>query len=197
MSFYKPFRHDLDPQEFSVKAVGSAGRENIGFEWQIIERNNFEKDPPGCNDITRAACSETTESEKICKHPCVQVYKWVGWESRGRTFPAWGQYSSSWWGNHFLVHHFQAPISFQAGMASKLGWKGKYLNPRGSSGGSCRVLFGLFSQSYFQIVPEQALNSQSITAQYLWIRVNRKPVIHYLNFSLAYVNTLLVDKTKL
>lgn len=32
MSFSKPFRHDLDLQEFCFKALGFTGGENIGFK---------------------------------------------------------------------------------------------------------------------------------------------------------------------
>lgn len=42
MSFNKPFRHDLDPSEFSLKTIIFVGGENSGFRWQSMERNRFE-----------------------------------------------------------------------------------------------------------------------------------------------------------
>lgn len=111
-----------------------------------------------------------------------------------RTFPKWGQ---------FLFHGRETIFWFITSRllsVSRLGWlpnqaaKTNIWALGKLQGGSCRLVLSMFSRNHFQIVPEQALHSQSIPAQYLWITVNWRPVIQYLNFTLASVNTPLVDK---
>ena len=103
-------------------------------------KKSFGKDPPACNGLTRAVCSETIESEKYVN---VHVFKWISEWGGGNLLKMRTAFFVV--GSHVLVHHSQASISFQAGMTSKSGCKDKYLSPKGSS----RVVLSRFCLAYF------------------------------------------------